>query len=159
MILFSKGKTKNNNNNILILMKNNDCLLSDIQNLYNAVSDWLIQKNPGRFAPKPFPPLVVSPPGRFPPSRFAPLVVSPPSRFAPTIYMEEGNGEFAINQQLIYNSPYTRKPPLCLGLVHTTFNRTVVKIFKGAWLVVLRLNVPVNNFSVISGRSHHFLGN
>ena len=22
------------------------------------------------------------------------------------------------------------------------------------WLVVLRLNVPVNNFSVISGRSH-----
>ena len=49
------------------------------------------------------PPLVVSPqrrfpPGRFPPSRFAPLVVLPPSRFAPTIYMEEGNGEFAINQ-------------------------------------------------------------
>ena len=27
------------------------------------------------------------------------------------------------------------------------------------WLVVLRLNVPVNNFSVISGRSHRFLGN
>ena len=26
------------------------------------------------------------------------------------------------------------------------------------WLVVLRLNVPVNNFSVISGRSHRFLG-
>ena len=26
-------------------------------------------------------------------------------------------------------------------------------------LVVLRLNVPVNNFSVISGRSHRFLGN
>ena len=59
--------------------------------------------NPGRFAPKPFPPLVVSPPrrfppGRFPPSRFAPLVVSPPSRFAPSIYMEEGSGEFAIYQ-------------------------------------------------------------
>ena len=39
-------------------------------------------RNPRRFAPKPFPPLVVSPPrrflsGRFPPSRFAPLVVSP----------------------------------------------------------------------------------
>ena len=30
---------------------------------------------------------------------------------------------------------------------------------KGFWLVVLRLNVPVNNFSVISGRSHRFLGN
>ena len=30
-------------------------------------------------------------------------------------------------------------------------------ILKG--LVVLRLNVPVNNFSVISGRSHRFLGN
>ena len=27
------------------------------------------------------------------------------------------------------------------------------------WLVVLRLNVPVNNFSVMSGRSHRFLGN
>ena len=26
-------------------------------------------------------------------------------------------------------------------------------------IVVLRLNVPVNNFSVISGRSHRFLGN
>ena len=26
-------------------------------------------------------------------------------------------------------------------------------------LVVLRLNIPVNNFSVISGRSHRFLGN
>ena len=25
-------------------MKNSDCLFSDIQNLYNAVSDWLIQK-------------------------------------------------------------------------------------------------------------------
>ena len=26
-------------------MKNNDCLFSDIQNLYNAVSDWLIKKS------------------------------------------------------------------------------------------------------------------
>ena len=26
-------------------------------------------------------------------------------------------------------------------------------------LVVLRLNVPVNNFSVMSGRRHRFLGN
>ena len=26
-------------------MKNNDCLFSDIQNLCNAVSDWLIQKS------------------------------------------------------------------------------------------------------------------
>ena len=32
------------------------------------------------------------------------------------------------------------------------------KLLKG-WLVVLRLNVPVNNFSVMSGRSHRFLGN
>ena len=30
---------------------------------------------------------------------------------------------------------------------------------RGFWLVVLRLNVPVNNFSVMSGRSHRFLGN
>ena len=54
----------------------------------------LTSQNPGRFAPKPFPPLVVSPqrrfpPGRFPPSRFAPLVVSPPSRFAPMIFKIE----------------------------------------------------------------------
>ena len=27
------------------------------------------------------------------------------------------------------------------------------------WLVVLRLNVLVNNFLVMSGRSHRFLGN
>ena len=26
-------------------MKNNDCLFSDIQNLCNAVSDWLIKKS------------------------------------------------------------------------------------------------------------------
>ena len=25
-------------------MNNNDCLFSDIQNLFNAVSDWLIKK-------------------------------------------------------------------------------------------------------------------
>ena len=34
-----------------------------------------------------------------------------------------------------------------------------VKIGIRKWLVVLRLNVPVNNFSVMSGRSHRFLGN
>ena len=28
----------------------------------------------------------------------------------------------------------------------------------GCCLVVLILNVPVNNFSVMLGRSHHFLG-
>ena len=33
------------------------------------------------------------------------------------------------------------------------------KILKFWLLVVLRLNVPVNNFSVMSGRSHRFLGN
>ena len=32
-------------------------------------------------------------------------------------------------------------------------------LMTGRWLVVLRLNVPVNNFSVMSGRSHRFLGN
>ena len=35
----------------------------------------------------------------------------------------------------------------------------VVHVIMVGWLVVLRLNVPVNNFSVISGRSHRFLGN
>ena len=37
--------------------------------------------------------------------------------------------------------------------VTNTFLNTVVVV------VVLRLNVPVNNFSVMSGRSHRFLGN
>ena len=32
-------------------------------------------------------------------------------------------------------------------------------IARSDFLVVLRLNVPVNNFSVMSGRSHRFLGN
>ena len=39
------------------------------------------------------------------------------------------------------------------GMAKTILQGTV----KG-WLVVLRLNVPVNNFSVMSGRSHRFLG-
>ena len=30
--------------------------------------------------------------------------------------------------------------------------------FRKIFFVLLRLNVPVNNFSVMSGRSHHFLG-
>ena len=34
-----------------------------------------------------------------------------------------------------------------------------VLIIYDGWLVVLRLNVPVNSFSVMSGRSHRFLGN
>ena len=33
------------------------------------------------------------------------------------------------------------------------------QVMRKCWLVVLRLNVPVNNFSVMSGRSHRFLGN
>ena len=41
--------------------------------------------NPGRFAPKPFRPLVVSPPRRFPPSRFPPSRFAPTSRFAPLV--------------------------------------------------------------------------
>ena len=43
--------------------------------------------------------------------------------------------------------------PLLLGKVVDPCGPTV------SWLVVLRLNVPVNNFSVMSGRSHRFLGN
>ena len=34
----------------------------------------------------------------------------------------------------------------------------IMSLFKEV-VVVLRLNVPVNNFSVMSGRSHRFLGN
>ena len=50
--------------------------------------------------------------------------------------------------------------------IHGTFVVTVqdlgfdeVNGKNSIWLVVLRLNVPVNNFSVMSGRSHRFLGN
>ena len=47
--------------------------------------------------------------------------------------------------------------------LRTTFgsmpNKVVVTAGQVGWLVVLRLNVPVNNFSVMSGRSHRFLGN
>ena len=34
-----------------------------------------------------------------------------------------------------------------------------IKIMNCVSLFVLRLNAPVNNFSVMSGRSHCFLGN
>ena len=46
-----------------------------------------------------------------------------------------------------------------LECVIITFNHgfSVFNIF--VCLFVLRLNVPVNNFSVMSGRSHRFLGN
>ena len=36
---------------------------------------------------------------------------------------------------------------------------TITQFFENVCLFVLRLNVPVNNFSVMSGRSHRFLGN
>ena len=40
------------------------------------------------------------------------------------------------------------------------FYRTVLQVTMVLFvLFVLRLNVPVNNFSVMSGRSHRFLGN
>ena len=44
-----------------------------------------------------------------------------------------------------------------LETVHKKTQRQL-STFLGFWFV-LRLNVPVNNFSVISGRSHRFLGN
>ena len=47
------------------------------------------------------------------------------------------------------------------ALILTPLNRQSVRSHTPSnnWLVVLRLNVPVNNFSVMSGRSHRFLGN
>ena len=36
---------------------------------------------------------------------------------------------------------------------------TELELLCQSFLFVLRLNVPVNNFSVMSGRSHRFLGN
>ena len=47
---------------------------------------------------------------------------------------------------------YSNNKGLCLGA-------GILTIGEGGRLVVLRLNVPVNNFSVMSGRSHRFLGN
>ena len=46
---------------------------------------------------------------------------------------------------------------LSLHIFRIFYHNILVMHF--GWLVVLRLNVPVNNFSVISGRSHRFLGN
>ena len=45
----------------------------------------------------------------------------------------------------------------CNNLFGRYWEKHILYINKG--LVVLRLNVPVNNFSVMSGRSHRFLGN
>ena len=67
----------------------------------------------------------------------------------------------------LYNFRYNSKPEIwtiqgiSTGLVSGIFyvtSKTSAEILVG-WLVVLRLNVPFNNFSVMSGRSHHFLGN
>ena len=54
--------------------------------------------------------------------------------------------------------------PIPLNLVqienyNSVYNTVNVKTSVADFLVVLRLNVPVNNFSVMSGRSHRFLGN
>ena len=56
--------------------------------------------------------------------------------------------------------------PICIAsesrIVIFSFGRAcryLIIILTVGWLVVLRLNVPVNNFSVMSGRSHRFLGN
>ena len=48
--------------------------------------------------------------------------------------------------------------PSCPWLQSPNF-QTGPNFSQFGWLVVLRLNVPVNNFSVMSGRSHRFLGN
>ena len=49
-----------------------------------------------------------------------------------------------------------------LGIIYNLFRgrqNIFLTIFSTKFVVVLRLNVPVNNFSVMSGRSHRFLGN
>ena len=49
---------------------------------------------------------------------------------------------------------------ICNPVILTVPERNLMRIFMLiSWLVVLRFNVPVNNFSVMSGRSHRFLGN
>ena len=52
----------------------------------------------------------------------------------------------------------SRDDPVLSRIIHFTVNGWP-ETSKLSWLVVLRLNVPVNNFSVMSGRSHRFLGN
>ena len=59
------------------------------------------------------------------------------------------------NDASIYNGSELKEG---LESPNNIFNLLEEKPLPG-WLVVLRLNVPVNNFSVISGRSHRFLGN
>ena len=52
------------------------------------------------------------------------------------------------------------KISLMSGTYPTLSITKFVRLYKDSlWLVVLRLNVPVNNFTVMSGRSHRFLGN
>ena len=54
----------------------------------------------------------------------------------------------------------SKKDPLkALGRIDFTKYALSTIIYLMLCLFVLRLNVPVNNFSVMSGRSHRFLGN
>ena len=45
---------------------------------------------------------------------------------------------------------------VCSGLTSLS---NIFQPHQDGFVFVLRLNVPVNNFSVMSGRSHRFLGN
>ena len=63
----------------------------------------------------------------------------------------------------VYNFPAFPPPQKKFCFVSRPLSAEPTKepvcVIHGFCLFVLRLNVPVNNFSVISGRSHRFLGN
>ena len=52
----------------------------------------LFRVNPGHFAPKAFPPLVVSSPRRFPPHRFTPTSRFTPIVNSPLVYIRSSVG-------------------------------------------------------------------
>ena len=58
--------------------------------------------------------------------------------------------KIACLEETISNVLYGCTTKVCKRFVRSHFPR--------GFVFVLRLNVPVNNFSVMSGRSHHFLG-
>ena len=49
-------------------------------------------------------------------------------------------------------------PVLCTGELKSRFSHSMAHNYVNGWLVDLIFNVPVKEFSVMLGQSHHFLG-
>ena len=68
---------------------------------------------------------------------------------------------FRFADDIVVNAEEEEEVGVLVDRLDTTITRYKMEIGtdKTKVLFVLRLNVPVNNFSVMSGRSHRFLGN